>query len=103
MAAKKTAVKPKDAELIAALGADEVTYHAGGVRLLMGGKTAAYCAETRRGLRLRVIAGSLPAALTRGLEVVPIPSRGQLTVHVPREKAARVRPILEHVAARAKP
>lgn len=98
MAAKKKG--PKDRALIESLGADEVTYHVGGARLLVGGRTVAYAAETRKGVRLRVVAASLPASLTKGLEVAHIASKGQLSVLVPAEKAAKVRPILELVAAK---
>jgi hypothetical protein len=97
MAAEK---KQTDRALIESLGAEKVTYHKGGARLLMGGRTVAYAAETKKGIRLRVMAASLPASLAKGLEVSPIASKGQLSVLVPVGKEAKVRPILEHVAAK---
>ena len=100
MAKESKELTQDERALVESLGADEVTYHSGGARLLTGEPrvTVAYAAVTKRGVRLRVFAQSLPAALTKGLDVSPIESHHQLSVLVPPEKVGRARAIFEHVA-----
>ncbi len=91
--------------LVDACGADEAPLHATGGRLVFGGVTASYFAGVRSGLRLRVLAASLPVAAVKGMKVTPLASKANLSVTVTTvAQAQRLAPYLRKIAvAAAKP